>query len=455
MTMSAQRVQYHAKGFSLKLVAWLISIFAVVISGLLVFSVVYISQKNEEINVSTQNYIVLKNAASDVQLASDDLTNDVRLFVTTAKKEYMDSYFVEANETRRRENAIDIIHELTEGTSIHETVHNDVTEAYNESQELMKLEFYAMKLICLDEGVSFEEYPEVANYEIDSSLPVSEYFNEAMEAVFGDEYMQSKKIIISNVDNAIKTIDDLMEKNISRSETYLRGLIIFQSIIIIINIAFIAGVVILMHIYIINPMNSAVNSLANNEEVRVKSNREFNYLADVFNRVHKANEDIKESLKYEAEHDKLTGLYNRTGYDRVFKSLKLDKTIYVLLDIDKFKEVNDTLGHEMGDKVLTRTADVIKKYFNDNNSYLCRIGGDEFAIIIDNATTDMNDVIVDKCKKMDEEISRAAGNMPGTSLSIGIAHGTIRDTTDTLFRKADSALYKIKNAGRADVSLYK
>ena len=453
--MSAQRVQYHAKGFSLKLVAWLISIFAVVISGLLVFSVVYISQKNEEINVSTQNYIVLKNAANDVELASDDLTNDVRLFVTTAKKEYMDSYFVEANETRRRENAIDIIHELTEGTSIHETVHNDVTEAYNESQELMKLEFYAMKLICLDEGVSFDEYPEVANYEIDSSLPVSEYFNEAMGAVFGDEYMQSKNIIISNVDNAIKTIDDLMEKNISRSETYLRGLIIFQSIIIIINIAFIAGVVILMHIYIINPMNSAVNSLANNEEVRVKSNREFNYLADVFNRVHRANEDIKESLKYEAEHDKLTGLYNRTGYDRVFKSLKLDKTIYVLLDIDKFKEVNDTLGHEMGDKVLTRTADVIKKYFNDNSSYLCRIGGDEFAIIVDNATTDMNDVIVDKCKKMDEEISRASGNIPGASLSIGIAHGTIRDTTDTLFRKADAALYKIKNAGRADVSLYK
>ena len=89
--MSTQRVKYQAKGFSLKLVAWLISIFAVVISALLVFSVIYISQKNEELNVSTQNYITLKNAANDVQLASDDLTNDVRLFVTTTKKEYMDS----------------------------------------------------------------------------------------------------------------------------------------------------------------------------------------------------------------------------------------------------------------------------------------------------------------------------------------------------------------------------
>ena len=76
-------------------------------------------------------------------------------------------------------------------------------------------------------------------------------------------------------------------------------------------------------------------------------------------------------------------------------------------------------------------------------------------MMIDNAGTGIIDVVVDKCEKMDEEISRAEGNIPGTSLSIGIAHGTVRDTTDTLFRKADAALYKIKNAGRAGVSLFK
>ena len=453
--MSAQRVKYQAKGFSLKLVAWLISIFAVVISALLVFSVVYISQKNEEVNISTQNYITLKNAANDVQLASDDLTNDVRLFVTTTKKEYMDSYFKEANVTQRRDKALVAIHELTENTPVHEIVHDSIEAAVNESKNLMNLEFKAMKLICVDEGIDCSEYPEVADYVIDPSISVVDYFDLAMESVFGDEYMQSKEIIIGNVDKAINTIDESMNANIKKSESYLRGLIVFQSIIIFVNIAFMAGVVILMHIYIIAPMSSAVQSLANNEEVRVKSNKEFNYLSDVYNRVRKANEDIKESLKYEAEHDKLTGLYNRTGYDSVFKSLNLDKAIYVLIDIDKFKEVNDTLGHEMGDKVLIRTANVIKKYFSDENTYLCRIGGDEFAIIIDNAGVEMNDVVVDKCKKMDDEISRAEGNIPGTTLSIGVAHGTVRDTTDTLFRKADAALYKIKNAGRADVSLYK
>ena len=453
--MSAQRVKYQAKGFSLKLVAWLISIFAVVISGLLVFSVVYISQKNEELNVSTQNYITLKNSANDVQLASDDLTNDVRLFVATTKKEYMDSYFEEANVRQRRDKALIVIHELTENTPVHEIVHDSIEAAVNESKNLMNLEFKAMKLICVDEGIDCSEYPEVADYVIDPSISVVDYFDLAMESVFGDEYMQSKDIIIGNVDNAINAIDKSMDENIKKSETYLRGLIVFQSIVIFVNIAFMAGVVILMHIYIIAPMSSAVQSLANNEEVRVKSNKEFNYLSDVYNRVRKANEDIKESLKYEAEHDKLTGLYNRTGYDSVFKSLNLDKAIYVLIDIDKFKEVNDTLGHEMGDKVLIRTANVIKKYFSNENTYLCRIGGDEFAIIIDNAGVEMNDVVVDKCKKMDDEMSRAEGNIPGTTLSIGVAHGTVRDTTDTLFRKADAALYKIKNAGRADVSLYK
>ena len=453
--MSAQRVKYHAKGFSLKLVAWLISIFAVVISALLVVSVVYISNKNEEVNTSTQNYITLKSAASDVQLASDDLTNDVRLFVTTTKKEYMDSYFKEANVTKRRDKALVTIHELVEDSPVHEIVHNAIETAVNESKNLMNLEFKAMKLICVDEGIDCSEYPEVDNCVIDPSIAVVDYFDLAMESVFGDEYMQSKSTIISNVEKATNEIDSLMDANIKKSENYLRGLIIFQSVVIFVNIAFMAGVVILMHIYIIAPMSSAVNSLASNREVKVRSNKEFNYLADVYNRVRKANEDIKDSLKYEAEHDKLTGLYNRTGYDRVFKSLTLDKAIYVLIDIDMFKEVNDTLGHEMGDKVLVRTANVIKKYFSEENAYMCRIGGDEFAIIISNAGIEMNDVVVSRCKKMEDEISRAEGNIPGTTLSIGVAHGTVRDTTDTLFRKADAALYKIKNAGRADVSLYK
>ncbi|MBO7573782.1 MAG: GGDEF domain-containing protein [Bacilli bacterium] len=455
--MSAQKIKYEAKGFSLKIVAWLISIFAIAISGLLIFSMVNISTKTEQVNAATRDYITMKSAANDVQLASDDLTNDVRLFVANADIKYMDSYFFEANKTQRRDKALETIHELTENTSVHEVVHTSIETAVNESNNLMNLEFYAMKLICVDQSIPYSDYDEknqVIVVDVSAVAPENRK-TEALNAVFGEEYMESKATIISNVDEAIKVIDELMANNIDKNEANLRRLIIFQSIVILVNVIFMAGVVILMHVYIIAPMTAAVRALFNNEEVNVRSNKEFNYLSSIYNRIHRSNEDIKDSLKYEAEHDKLTGLFNRTGYDRVYKSLTLDKAIYVLLDIDKFKEVNDTLGHEMGDKVLVRTANVIKKYFNDENSYLFRIGGDEFAIIVNNAGAEMNDIIVEKCKKMDDEISRAEGNIPGTTLSIGVAHGTVRDTTDTLFRKADAALYKIKNAGRADVSLYK
>ena len=66
----------------------------------------------------------------------------------------------------------------------------------------------------------------------------------------------------------------------------------------------------------------------------------------------------------------------------------------------------------------------------------------------------MDTQVVQRCKKLDQELSVAQGRIPGTTLSIGVAHGDIDDTTDTLFKKADTALYKVKKAGRASVSLY-
>ena len=96
-----------------------------------------------------------------------------------------------------------------------------------------------------------------------------------------------------------------------------------------------------------------------------------------------------------------------------------------------------------------------EKYFNDDNSYAFRIGGDEFAIIIENADYSLNDTVIEKCRQLDEELSKKKGNLPGTTLSIGVAHGEENDTRDTLFKKADKALYKVKNEGKADVNLYK
>ena len=450
--------KYQARGISLKFVGWLLSALAVVVSALLVISLQLISQEDRVVNQTYQNYLGLKETSNDIQMASDYLTEQVRLFVINGKKEYMDNYFREANVTKRRDNAKDKIHELTEDSPDHEIIHNSIESAFNESMDLMNLEYYAMKLVCLDKGISYSSYDyenKVENYTdgIDAIAPENR-IAEAQTAVFGEQYMASKTTITLNVDSALKTIDSLMHKNVNEAVKDLKNLIAFQTVVIIIHVIFIGAAIVFMHIFVLRPMNAAVKSLLNNEEVHVRSNREFNYLAKTYNKVHAQNERVKERLVYEAEHDKLTGLYNRTGYDTLYRRMKLNRTIYILLDIDKFKEVNDSFGHETGDKVLIRTATALEKYFNEDTAYVFRIGGDEFAILIEDASMDMDAQVIKKCKKLDEELSKTQGRIPGTTLSIGVAHGTLNDTTDTLFKKADTALYKVKQAGRASVSLY-
>ena len=97
--------KYQARGISLKLIGWIVSAVAVVVSALLVVSLQLIKHEDEVVSQTYQNYLQLKDVSNDVQLASDYLTEQVRLFVVNGEKEHMDNYFKEANITKRRDNA--------------------------------------------------------------------------------------------------------------------------------------------------------------------------------------------------------------------------------------------------------------------------------------------------------------------------------------------------------------
>lgn len=456
--MNKRKAKYNSKGVSLKLIGWITSVIAIIVSGLLIFSTASLSAEHQVVRKTTDLYLDTKDAASDIQLASDYLTDQVRTFVVKTddrqpNRIYMDNYFEEVYVTKRRDNAHEVIHKSVEKSSVHDVVHKAIDTAFEESKELENLEYKAMKLFCISNNIDYSKYQDVVNANIEDIDP-SNYEKAAVEAVFGKEYMDSKEIISSNITKAILALDSEMERNVKSSSEKLTALIVFQTVLIVINIAFVGVLLFVMYFFVINPMNHTVEALLHNKEVDIHSNREFNYMAETYNRIHAQNEHIKEKLIYEAEHDKLTGLYNRTGYDSIYRRMRLNRVIYVLLDIDKFKDINDEYGHETGDRVLVRTAAVLDDYFNDENSYIFRIGGDEFAILIEDAGIEMNEIVAARCRQMDEELSHKQGTLPGATLSIGIAHGTEKDTTDSLYRKADAALYKIKKAGRADVALY-
>lgn len=448
--MEEKRKKYRRKGLSLKLLSVVIASFVFIISAALVASLVLISNENKKVSQATANYIAMKQASTDVQVASDYLTSQVRLFVANYDKKYMDSYFVEANVTKRRENALETIHQLAIHSARHEEIHSNISIAVAESMDLMNLEFYAMKLICVDQSISYADYPEVANANIES-VPPENRKSEALNAVLGKEYMQQKEIIIEHVNIAFTIIDEEISDNVKTASIHLNNVIVSQAIIAGVNIIFAISIVLILIFFIIKPMDVAFHAIDSNDEISAYGTREFNYIVDAYNDVRSQNEKVKERLTYEAEHDKLTNLYNRTGYVSLYKRMRLDKVLYLLIDADGFKEINDKYGHDIGDKVLIRIAECLDRIFSEDNAFVFRIGGDEFSVLIENADKTIDETIVERCERINEELSVSKGRVPAISLSIGIAHGDEDDTTDTLFKKADRVLYKVKQTGKSGV----
>ena len=448
--MDQSTKKYQKRGISLKLLSWIISAFVLIISTALITSLVLISNENNEVRKANENYITLKEASSDVQIASDYLTAQVRSFVANAEKKYMDAYFEEANVTQRREKALDKIHKLVTGTKQHDEIHVAIESAINESKDLMKLEYYAMKLVCVEQGISYAEYPEVDKANIEGVLPENMRL-EAFNAVLGPEYIAKKETISSHVNNAFKVIDDLISKNSEESSNGLKTLIVFQTITVVIHIVFAVGVVITLILYVLKPMSIALHAIEENKEIHTNGTSEFNYLASAYNDIHLQNEKVKEKLTFEAEHDKLTNLYNRTGYASLYRRMMLDKALYILIDVDGFKEINDKYGHDIGDRVLIKLAKTLDTNFIEDNAFVFRIGGDEFAVLVENIDDAMDNSIVERMNKINAILSAHNEKMPSFSLSIGIAHGDEDDTTDSLFKKADNALYKVKQSGKSGV----
>ena len=127
-------------------------------------------------------------------------------------------------------------------------------------------------------------------------------------------------------------------------------------------------------------------------------------------------------LRKKAERDALTGILNRGAFDQIKASLKASPVpvALMLIDVDKFKEVNDGYGHEMGDKVLKQVANLLSSRFRTSD-FVARIGGDEFAVILPEANEETLSAVADKVKDLNQLLLHNEQDMPPVSLSVGVA----------------------------------
>ncbi|MGH0054282.1 MAG: GGDEF domain-containing protein [Sphaerochaetaceae bacterium] len=157
-------------------------------------------------------------------------------------------------------------------------------------------------------------------------------------------------------------------------------------------------------------------------------------------------------LKNLAEHDELTGLYNRRTIEQLIslyipqkKSQKM--AVLFMLDIDHFKDLNDTYGHQCGDIVLQNTAQGISSLL-EKRDLLGRWGGDEFLLLVERKRKAEIADLLQSMKLMTREICQQYPGTHGYSLSGGFTLLTVDDTLENALYRADTLLYQAKDAGR-------
>ena len=126
----------------------------------------------------------------------------------------------------------------------------------------------------------------------------------------------------------------------------------------------------------------------------------------------------------------------------------------MLVDVDNFKTINDTYGHEVGDKVLTKLVQVLKKNFRSDD-YICRIGGDEFVVFMVHSSEMQHNQVASKIKAINKELNEPEDGLPPVTISVGITHGTEATDAVDLFEKTDAAMYQAKKNGKRTYRFHK
>lgn len=167
------------------------------------------------------------------------------------------------------------------------------------------------------------------------------------------------------------------------------------------------------------------------------------------------------SLSEQVKNDSLTGLYNQKTFQSLLKrtmeqarNLKSPMSL-AIIDLDDFKEINDTFGHLEGDQVLLQFTNLMKQQCADGEAFISRYGGDEFAVIFPRASKELAYLRLEALRQRCKQVPRHLVRSGEICFSAGISHYMEGEMNENLlFHQADSALYQAKENGKDQTVIY-
>ncbi len=178
---------------------------------------------------------------------------------------------------------------------------------------------------------------------------------------------------------------------------------------------------------------------------------------DISDTVARENElrQLNETLQIQASTDWLTRVANRKLLEHELENAEMSGQPFavLILDIDDFKSVNDTLGHEAGDEMLRAIAGRLQNTVSSDD-LLARLGGDEFVVLLRGTSLEQASVVAQRLIDVLRERYRILGRTISRSCSVGIAVYNTTTESESILRRADMALYQAKAAGRNQFAIY-
>ncbi|HND32404.1 MAG TPA: diguanylate cyclase [Myxococcota bacterium] len=163
----------------------------------------------------------------------------------------------------------------------------------------------------------------------------------------------------------------------------------------------------------------------------------------------------REAYRYQARHDGLTGLYNRSAIVEILKTaLESGPVSVAMLDVDHFKQINDQLGHDVGDRVLVELGRVLTHSLRPEDA-VGRLGGEEFLLVLPGVDTWEAARVGERLRKRVEELQLTEQGRPlPVSISVGVATAAAHTPYTELLKRSDRTMYAAKHAGRNKVIVW-
>ena len=232
--------------------------------------------------------------------------------------------------------------------------------------------------------------------------------------------------------------------------TDISNLINIQVIIIFVILAILLAVGIFNYFLVVSPLSHISKDLREYRLITLRGAEELRDISRILNRHYASRAEESNKLSYEASHDDLTGLFNRKVFDAIRENGMSSPYTVILMDVDMFKDINDKYGHELGDRILRKVGEVLKESFRESD-YCCRIGGDEFAVIVIRTDESFKDIIKGKMEDIKRNMADTSDGLPAVTLSFGAAFS---DGKEDVYKEADEALYTSKNDASIDMTFH-